>query len=227
MADAVGTFDQVAGHNSTNIHKRLRMAVYVSFYETANSTITTLVNATNQLVIPDAYESVGILEKENAMTATPAITVSEVSGYGYAQTLRRDMVGRNISLQFTMLETRRKSFEMYYGVDLSAVQATSSVGTKDEITFDEPDRPESQYYRVLAVGVDGDGADEIYFADWYPRATIADVAAIASSETEAMRYGVTLGCDADTSVGTSHRQFIAGPGLTDAKVTALGFTRAA
>lgn len=226
MAAVTGPFETVKDHNSGNIHKKLRMGVFVTPYETAGSTITSLVSATNDLTIPDGYESVGILDKENALTSTPAITVSEVSGYGYAQTLRRDIVSRNTTLAFTMIETRRASFELYYGVDLSAVTATAAAGTKDEITFDEPERPDSQYYRVLCIGVDGDGPETIYFADWYPRATISDVAAMSASETEAMRYGVTMGCDADAVLGTSHRQFIAGPGLTDAKVAALGFTRA-
>ena len=226
MADVIGTFDEVKDHDASNIHKSLRMAVFVGLFEDA-PVITSLVDNSNELVIPDAYESVGILDKENAMSATPSITASEVSGYGYAQTLRRDIVSRNTALAFTMIETRRKAFELYYGVDLSAVQATPSAGTKDEIVFDEPERPDTQYYRVLAIGVDGDGPNSIYFADFYPRATVSDVAALTASETEAKKYGVTMGTDTDTTIGTAHRQLIAGPGLTDAKVAAFGFTRAA
>jgi hypothetical protein len=36
-----------------------------------------------------------------------------------------------------------------------------------------------------------------------------------------------MGIDADTVLGTAHRQFIAGPGLSTAEITAMGFTRAA
>jgi hypothetical protein len=226
MADVVGTFDEVKDHDSSNIHKVLRMAVFVAPWETA-PVIASLVDSSNEVVIPDAYESVGILDKENALTATPSITASEVSGYGYAQTLRRDIVSRNTTINLTMLESRRQSFELYYGIDLSAVQATSSTGGKDELVFDEPDRPDTQYYRVLCLGADGDGANTLYIADFYPRCTVSDVAALAASETEPRRYGVTLGVDTDTTIGTGHRQFFAGPGLTDAKVAALGFTRAA
>lgn len=227
MADVIGTFDEVKDHDASNIHKKLRMAVFVAPWESAPA-IASLVDSNNELVIPDAYESVGILDKENALTATPTITASEVSGYGYAQTLRRDIVSRNTALAFTMLETRRTTFEMYYGIDLSAVQATNGTGaTKDEIVFDEPDRPDTQYYRVLCVGVDGDGSNTLYLADFYPRSTISDVGALAASETDPVRYAVTMGTDADPVLGTAHRQFIAGPGLTDAKVAALGFTRAA
>lgn len=227
MAEVIGTFDEVKDHDASNIHKKLRMAVFVSPWE-VGAVISSLVDDTNELIIPDTYESVGILDKENAFSSTPTITASEVSGYGYAQTLRRDIVSRNTALSWTMLETRRQTFELYYGIDLSAVQATNGTGaTKDEIVFDEPDRPDTQYYRVLCIGVDGDGANTLYLADFYPRCTVSDVAALAASETDPLRYGVTMGVDTDTVIGTGHRQFIAGPGLTDAKVAALGFTRAA
>jgi hypothetical protein len=224
MADVVGTFDEVKDHNGSNIRKVLRMAVFVAPFETAPA-VTSLTDNSNELVIPDAYRSVGVMDKESAFTSTPSITVSEVSGYGYGQTLRRDIVSRNTTLAFTMLETRREALEIYYGIDLSAVQATAS--PKNEIAFDEPDRPDTLYWRILCVGADGDGANTMYIADFYPRATLSEVSALASSETEPRRYAVTMGVDVDTVVGTAHRQFIAGPGLSSAEITAAGFTRAA
>jgi hypothetical protein len=224
MADLVGTFDEVKDHDSSNIRKLLRMAVFIA--PATAPAIASLVDTSNEAVIPDGYESVGILDKENALTVTPSTTVSEVSGYGYGTTLRRDIVSKNQTVAFTMIESRRQAFELYYGIDLSAVVATPEAGGKNELTFDEPDRPDTLYWRVLCLGADGDGANTLYIADYYPRATITDVAAISSSETDPRRYGVTLGIDVDTDLGTAHRQFWAGPGLTTAKITAMGFTRA-
>lgn len=224
MADIVGTFDEVKDHNGGNLRKVLRMAVFVAPWETSPA-LTTLTNASNEIVIPDSYESVGIMDKEAAFSSTPSITVSEVSGYGYGQTLRRDMVTRNTTIAFTMLETRRVAFELYYGIDLSAVTATAA--PKNELTFDEPDRPDTRYYRVLCLGVDSDGANSLYIADFYPKATVSEVGALASSETDPRRYAVTMGVDVDTVVGTGHRQFLAGPGLSTNELTAMGFSRAA
>lgn len=224
MPDVVGTFDEVKGHNGSNIRKVLRMAVFVAPFETATA-ITSLTDSSNELVIPDTYQSVGVLDKEAAFTSTPSITVSEVSGYGYGQTLRRDIVSRNTVLAFTMLETRRRALEIYYGIDLSAITATAS--PKNELKFDEPDRPDTLYWRVLCVGADGDGANTLYIADFYPKVTLSEVSALSSSETEPRRYAVTMGVDVDTIVGTSHRQFLAGPGLSTAEITAMGWTRAA
>lgn len=224
MADIVGTFDEVKDHNGGNIRKVLRMAVFVAPYETG-PVIASLVDSSNEVVIPDAYESVGIMDKESAFTSTPSITVSEVSGYGYGQTLRRDIVSRNTAIAFTMLESRRKAFELYYGVDLSAITATAA--PKNEIVFDEPDRPDTAYYRVLCLGADGDGASTRYIAEFYPKCTVSEVGALASSETDPRRYAVTMGVDVDTVVGTGHRQFIAGPGLSTQDITDMGFARSA
>lgn len=218
-----GTFEEVNGHEGGNIRKLLRMAVFIA-PESAPA-ITTIVDAQNELIIPDGYESVGVLAKENPLTATPTITSSEVMGYGYASALRRDQVNRTNALAFTMLESRRAAFELYYGIDLANVKATAT-GGKNEYTFAEPDRPETIYYRVLTVGVDGDGAGSIYIADFYPRASVTDVAALTASETEARSYAVTMGTDTDTVVGTSHQPFFAGPGLTTDLLTKMGIARA-
>lgn len=224
MAAVTGTFDEVKDHDGGNIRKVLRMAVFVAPWETG-SAITSLVDATNEVTIPDLYNSVGVMDKEAAFSSAPSLTVSEVSGYGYGQTLRRDIVSRNTSLTFTMLESHRTAFEIYYGIDLSAVTASSVASGKNEIVFDEPDRPDTLYWRLLALGADGDGANTIYIADFYPRVTLSEVTALSSSETEPRRYAVTMGVDVDTTVGTAHRQFWAGPGLSDAEITAMGFTR--
>lgn len=221
-----GTFDEVKDHDGSNLRKVLRMAVFIAPADTAPA-IVSLVDTANEAVIPDGYESVGILDKENALTTTPTTTVSVVSGYGYGTSLRRDIVSKDQTVAFTMIESRRQAFELYYGIDLSGIQATAAAGGKNELIIDEPDRPDTLYWRVLCLGADGDGADTIYIADFYPRATITDVAAMSASETDPRRYGVTLGIDVDTAVGTPHRQFWAGPGLTTARINAMGFTRAA
>jgi hypothetical protein len=227
MAAVTGTFDEVKGHNGGNIRKVLRMAVLLAPWEQAGTNITSLVDTSNEVVVPDGYTSVGILDKEAAFTSTPSLNVSEVSGYGYGMTLRRDIVSRNTSLAFTGLETVKRMLEVYYGIDLTANLASSIASGKNEIVITEPDRPDTLYWRCLALGADGDGANTIYMADYYPKVTLSEVAALASSETDPRRYAVTLGVDVDTVVGTGHRQFIAGPGLSTAEMLAMGWQRSA
>lgn len=217
-----GTFDTVKGHNATLVRKMLEMAVYVAPQSAAD--ITTISGNTNELVIPTGYISLGIMSKEQGASITPSIDVSEVGGYGYGQPIRRDTVARSNQIGFTMLESKRATFEVYYGIDLTAVEAAA--GTVNELSWEHPDRPDTKYWRVLCLGRDGQGSNAIYHAEYFGRSTLADVAEQTWSETDPLTWGVTLGVDTDTTAGTPQRTFWGGPGLTDSVFTAMGFTRA-
>jgi hypothetical protein len=122
-----------------------------------------------------------------------------------------------------MLESKRINFEVYYGIDLATVQAPAA---KNEITWDQPDRPETKYWRALFIGRDGQGAGSIYHAEFLPKCTLTDAEAISWSETDPVAYGVTMAADHDSGAGTSQRTFWAGAGFTTATLVAMGFTRA-
>jgi hypothetical protein len=218
-----GTFDEVKGHNASLVRKMLEMAVFVSPFETGPD-IETISDATNQLVVPAGYTSGGIMSKDQGATITPSLDVSETGGYGYGQPIRRDTVSRTSQLAFTMTESKRIAFEVYYGIDLSAVEAAAA--GSNELMFEHPDRPDTKYWRVLCLGRDGQGANAIYHAEYFPRMTLADVSEQTFSETDALSWGVTLGADTDSTAGTPQRTFWGGPGLTDSVFEAMGFTRA-
>jgi hypothetical protein len=217
-----GTFDDVKGHNATLVRKMLEMAVFVA-PDTAPD-ILTISDQTNQLVIPTGYRSLGIMSKDEGTAITPSLDVSEVPGYGYGQPIRRDTTARSNEIAFTMLESSRYAFEVYYGIDLSAVKAKA--GGSNELMWEHPDRPDTKYWRVLCLGRDGQGTRSIYHAEYFGRTTLSDVAEQTFSEADPLSWGVTLGVDSDTTAGTPQRTFWGGPGLTDAVFTAMGFTRA-
>lgn len=219
-----GTFDAVKGHNASLVRKMLEMAVFVGADDAPD--ITTITSATtNQLIIPAGYTSVGIMSKDQGAQITPSLDVSETGGYGYGQPIRRDTVSRTSQLAFTMTESKRIAFEVYYGIDLSAVQAPAA--THNEIKWDHPDRPDTKYWRVLCLGRDGQGTNSIYHAEFFPRMTLADVSEQAFSETDALTWAVTMGADTDSVAGTPQRTFWGGPGLDDTVFEAMGFQRAA
>ena len=221
-APITGTFDDVKGHDATLVRKMLEMAVFVA--PTSAADIITISDPDNALTIPTGYVSLGIMSKDQGASITPNIDVSEVGGYGYGQPIRRDTVARSNQIGFTMLESKRAAFEVYYGLDLSAVEA--AVGTSNELSWEHPDRPDTKYWRVLCLGRDGQGSNAIYHGEYFPRSTLADVAEQAWSETDPLTWGVTLGVDTDSTAGTPQRTFWGGPGLTDATFTAMGFSRA-
>lgn len=219
-----GTFDDVKGHDGSLIRKMLELAVFVADEDAPE--ISTIIDPTdNSLVIPDGYTSLGIMSKEQGAAITPSLEMSEVTGYGYGQPLSRDVVSRGVDLGFTMLESKRKTFEVYHGIDLSAVVAPAQ-GAGNEISYDQADRPDTKYWRVLCLGRQNQGAKSIYHAEWFPRMTLTDVSEQTWSETDPLSYAVTLSADLDSAVGTSQRTFWAGPGFDTALITAMGFTRA-
>ncbi len=225
MATVQGTFDELKGHNNSLIRKMLEMAVFLDPWVSGTSALATITDsAGSELVLPDTLVSVGMTSKDAGGSVTPNIDVSEVGAYGYGAAVRRDVSARNETVQFTMLESKRVNFEVYYGIDLASCQAGP---TKNELYFDLPDRPDTKYFRCLMLGRDGQGTSSIYHAEFFPKVTLTDADAVAWSEGDPLAYAVTLSVDTDTTAGTSHRSFWAGPGFTTAVITAMGFSRSA
>jgi hypothetical protein len=78
-----------------------------------------------------------------------------------------------------MMESKRRVFEAYYGIDLSAIVASSASGTKNELVFDQPDLPDLMEWRLLLLGRDGRGTNAIYHAEWFPITSLTEVGARA------------------------------------------------
>lgn len=222
MANLTGTFDTLKGHNDALVRKMLEMAIFVAPWPSAATLATISDTAGTQLVIPDTYISLGMTSKDDGAAWTPSIDMNEVNAYGYGAAVRRDASSRTMNLGFTMLESKKKTFEMYYGVDLTLTTVPTA---KNEMFFDMPQAPGTPYWRVLAIGKDGTGTSAIYHAEYLPKAIITDLDPIAWSDGDPLSYGVTLTADIDTTYGTSQRSFWCGPGFTAAVTTAMGFTR--
>src|SRR3954467_4874505 len=93
------TFDLIKGHNSALVRKMLEMSVYLAPFETT-SAISTIVDNTNALFVPDLFESVGIMDKQQGASISPKLDIDETAGYGYGAPIRRDTVSRITSIQF-------------------------------------------------------------------------------------------------------------------------------
>src|SRR4051794_20442925 len=189
MANLTGTFDTLKGHNDALIRKMLEMAVYIAPWPAAVTLSTISDTAGTQLVFPDTYLSVGMCSKDDGAAWTPSIDINEVGAYGYGTAVRRDATSRTLSLAFTMLESKKKAFELYYGVDLSS---TTVPLAKSELFFDMPAAATTQYWRVLAIGKDGTGTNAIYHGEYLPKAILTDVDAVSWADDSPLSYGVTL-----------------------------------
>jgi hypothetical protein len=219
-----GSFDDVKAHNESLIRKMLELSIYLGPWPSAPDIQTVTDTSGTSLVIPDTYRPGGMVSKDDGVSLTPSQDMSEVGAYGYGAAVRRDISNRSLELSFTMLQSMRLTFELYNNLDLTGVAAPAG---KQELKWDAPDRPDARYWRALIIGRDGQGVRSIFNVEFLPKVILTDVEAIAWSEDEPVAYGVTLAADHDSQVGTSQRSFWAGPGLTPAMITAMGFTQAA
>ena len=214
---SVQTFDSVRTGNVKNIRKALAGAVFVKRWAAGDPAITKVYTTAGGLIIPTGYRDVGVLSKSSAAKLARDTNTSDVESWGYAQPSRRDITSDVTTVQFTMQESKRQVFELYGGVDLSAVKAD----TDGNIVIDKPNMPQSIDWRVFVLCKDGDGADAIYWLDWLPNAQVTGVEDVENSESAERAYTVTMTGYEDPAVRTAHRQVWGGPGIDAA---AMGFT---
>ena len=220
MTASVGNVDDMTGGNAGLVLRLRKMAVLMAPEATAN--ISTIVNATGAtLSIPAAFQKVGYLGKDDGATLTPGQDVSDSTAYGQSQPLNQYVTSTSFTAGFTMKETNKTVLESYYGQDLSAIKAKI---TTREITWDVPDTPEVRYVRLLLIGQHRDGNDAIGVAHYLQRASISDIGEQTLSETDDYVYPVTYTALVESTLGTSRRPFIAGPGLATLGATPMGFT---
>lgn len=184
--------------------------------------ITSLTGADGSIqALPSGYVPVGLVSKDGYSFGGSTDT-AEVEALGYASPVREDITGRTREISFTAYEVfRRPLLELAYGIDLSAVEQSAT----GELTFDHPTLPEKREYRLIVIAKDGSGDREIYRAKHFPRVTITELPEEAWSSEDAMSFEVTLKALVDDELGTSERDFLAGPGA--ASDTELGFTKGA
>jgi hypothetical protein len=222
-APITGNVDDLTGGNGAQVLRLRKMAVLMA-PESAPA-LTSIVSADGtQLSIPADYRKVGYLGKDDGATLTPGQETSDSTAYGQSQPISQYVTSTSFTAGFTMKETHKAVLEAYYGMDLSAIKARA---TTREITWDVPDTPEVRYMRILIVGQHRDGADAIWVAQFMPRSSISDIGEQTLSETEDYVYPVTYTALVDSTLGTSRRPFIAGPGLATLGTTPMGFQVAA
>lgn len=220
-ATTTGDLKTLAGYDSTLIRRPLYGTVFMAPYSAP--LVDTLVATAGQVAIPDAYESVGRISTDG-LTFAMDRSMQEVRGWGSTSVLRRDVESIDVTLQFAMLETKRLAYEITSGLDLTANEMTAT----GEWSFTMPSQPPTKYWRVIALGSDGSGADKYYMAKVFGRMSLSetdDETWQASDESPLVR-NVTLGADEDDVAGGPYTEYLFGPGAL-AAAEAMGITVAA
>lgn len=200
--------------DSTQVRKVLEAVAFLAPEDAGH--IDSLTDEDGALVeLDQAFVPVGLVTRDG-YTFGGDTSTEPVDALGYASPVREDIVSYTRTVTFTAYEVfRRPLLELAYGMDLSAVEQ----GLSGEITFDRPALPAKRFYRLIVIGKDGSGANEIYRAKYFPRVSIASIPEEAWS-SEAMSFEISLSTYVDGDLGTQEREFIAGPG---ALTSELGF----
>ncbi|MFE5290334.1 IPT/TIG domain-containing protein [Nocardia sp. NPDC056611] len=169
------------------------------------------------------FKSLGYIGKDNPPSFKPDVKSSDVEAWGALEPPRTDILTRDMSISMTLIETRRRTLELYSGVDLSAITADATTG---EVQFTDPTSPATRYNRVIVGMVDGTGADAIYYLRILPRATVTEVGEQSWSQEKALEYNITLKAKIDSALGYSVKNVLCGPGVKPL-LSAMGFTSAA
>jgi hypothetical protein len=213
----------LASHKSELIRKALEGSVFVAPFTASPITSMTSGASSALTALPDDYEDVGLVEKGNAVTWSRSVTTQEVMVWGDLFAARRDITKDDSTLKFTMVETKRLSMELYYGLDLSSTTANA---TTKEVSFAQPPRPSTKFWRVFGLFQDGVDEDAIYVGRFYPRASVTDMSDQKwDDDADPLLWDVSMSAVRDDDLGYAAKHFFGGPGWA-ALLSDLGFTAA-
>lgn len=220
------SFDSLQTLVDENIRKALAVSVFVAPMSVTDE-ISALVDGTGLLALPVGYVDVGRITKDQGASWSRETETSDVMSAGASQPTRTDIISDQTGLQFTMQESKRRVFELHEGVDLTGVVPDAN----GNVSWDKPDRPRQDYYRILALSKDGEGTSATYFAKWLPRARITERGEQSWNEENELQYPVTMSAFVDSTVGTAIRSLWAGDGVgkgangtTPATASRMGFS---
>lgn len=214
---SIPTFESARNHNTKLIRKGLEGSVFIKPWAEDDPEIEKIYTTSGGLLIPSGFVDVGVINKKDAVKWARDLDTADVESWGYSEPTRRDINKDVTTMAFTMQESKRQVFELYNGVDLSAVVPDSD----KNIVLDKPGRPQPRIWRAFQLAKDGDGADAYYFMRILPRCQVSKVEDQTWGEDDEIAYGVELTGYKDNGWGTAVREIWGGPGID---AVAMGFS---
>lgn len=214
------SYEELAKRQSSLIRKALSGSIFVA--PTASDAVTSITSGANSALkaLPEGYEDLGYISKDDGATWARDTEVSEVTSWGSIEPTRRDINQDVTTLAFMAQETKKATLELYYNVNLDTATPDSTTG---EVGFNQALRPQTRYMRVYAIFVDGSGADTIYVVRSLPRAMLTEVDDQTWSDgDDPVGYSCTLTATPDNALGYSVRHMFGGPGWK-AQLEEMGF----
>lgn len=213
-------FDALQDRKNELILKALEGSVFVApLTATLPTALTTGASAQLQ-TLPEGYVDVGFCDDKQGATWTRKPTTADVTAWGELEPVRTDITKDERTVKFTALETKRLTIQLGEGTDLTNVTPDSTTG---EVSFAAETRPQTIYYRVFGIFVDGPEGNEIYVARLLPRAMVSSVGDEVWTNTgDPVTRALEMSARVDSTAGFSVKHFFGGPGW-QAILSELGF----
>lgn len=203
-------FDDISGLRNELIRKQLSQAIFAA--DITAAAVTTPFNATDGVLaaLPAGYVAVGYTT-DDGVTFTSDLSMADVTSSQSVEPTRSDVESDVLSVAWTPQETSAATVALYEGLPLSGAGALPAIGTAWD--WERPATPRNPFRRLLLIGVDyADNGGEIYIVKHLPRVRLTGRDdEVWSRGTETQRP-TTFTAYKDSSVGTSCRTWIDGPG---------------
>ncbi|MFE9300518.1 phage tail protein [Streptomyces sp. NPDC006856] len=199
-----------SGLHTEYIRKQLVQAVFAADITAAAITAPFEVTDGTLLAIPEGYLPIGYTT-DDGITFPSDLSISDVTSSQAVEPTRSDIESDILSASFAPQETNAATVALYDGLPLSGTGALPAIGTAWQ--WDRPSFPRNPFRRLLFIGLDyGDDGGEIYVVKFMPRARLTnreDEQWARSTETQ---RPVTFNAYRDSTLGTSCRNWVDGPG---------------
>lgn len=219
---AANIFEQIVNTNKDLLLKPLKGAVLLAPMS-VDVPIKFTAGTDAKFQSLDGYSSLGLIDKAGGPQFRPEQQLSETESWGWLEPTRSDIVKRDMSVGFTAQEFKRAVLELVSGRSLADVQADP---VTKELSWNEPITPDTIYYRVIFLFVDGVGAREKWVLRIMPRASVTEVGQQQWNSENIAAWPVTVKATVDDKLGYSLRNVLCGPGVGNL-VIPMGFTVAA
>jgi hypothetical protein len=204
------TFNALQARKNELILKALEGSVFIA---PATATLPTFLTtgASGALsTLPVGYTDVGYCDDKQGATWTRKPTTADVTAWGALEAVRTDITKDERTVKFTALETKALTIGLAEGLDVSGL--VPDAVTK-EVSFASETRPETVYYRVFGLFVDGSAGHEIYVARLLPRALVTSIGDEVWTNTgDPVTRAIEMAARVDTTAGFAVKTFFGGPG---------------
>jgi hypothetical protein len=148
--------------------------------------------------LPVGWQSVGEIEKKSGAEISPDSKTADIEGYGSLVPRRTVKTAESVMLDFTAQEVRKINFGMFWGMDLSDIQANETTGEWRAI---KRATTTVQFWSIMLFGIDGPEDNEVIPFWIFPKMSVVKSGKISLQMDGALSTPISLSAYEDNDFG--------------------------